>query len=107
MLLTFQKDKVQWWSPQAPCNGGPPWVNGDTKYTQYRNLLWVLSDWIPPLWDGSIASDMGVTSQIIMEAPNYWIIVGGGTGYVHRSQSAHVLSLRHRCLRIMVGKVLK
>jgi len=70
MLLTFQKDKVQWRSPQALWYGGSPWVNGDTKYTEYWNLLWVPSDWIPPLWNGSIASDMAVTSQIIMKAPN-------------------------------------
>ena len=109
MLLKFQKDKVQWRSPLAPWYGGTPWVTGDTYYTDYWNLLWVLSDWIPPLWDGSTASDLGVTSQKIMKASNYWIIVGGGPVICtsHKVPHADVLLFRQRYLRNMVGKVSK
>ena len=63
---------------------------GQWGHLIYRWLKFTVgSDWIPPLWDGSIASDLGITSQIIMEAPNYWIIVeGGATSYMHQSQGA-------------------
>lgn len=112
MLLTFRRDKGQWQSLQAPWCGQSPWVSGDTKCTEYWNLLW-LHLWLDStiLTESSIVSNLGVLSQIIMEATNYRVMEGRGWRLgmytTDKAPYAHVRLFRHRYLRIMVRKVRK